>query len=134
MYLICDMDIFSLCGCAVVACVLIITVRQQRPDIALVLTVAVSVILFAYMAADLQDAVSGIYDIIGGLSKFRNEAEIVFKAVGVCLVTQLASDVCRDCGQNTVASRVELGGRVAVVLLLIPLLGEIVEISASIIG
>ena len=129
-----SMDIFILCGCAVVVCVLIITVRQHRPDIAVVLSIAAGVILFAYIAFDLRDVVSSVYGMIDQLDGLQEETGAVVKALGVCLVTQLAADVCRDAGQSTVASRVELGGRAAVLVMLLPLLGSVLEISTQLIS
>lgn len=127
-------DIFSLCGFAVVACVLVITVRQHRPDIAVVLSVAAGVIMFAYIAADLGDVVAEIYAMFSEMPTLRENAMSVVKSLGVCVITQLAADICRDSGQAAAASRVELGGRLAVLVMLLPLLGNVLEISSELIN
>jgi len=128
------MSIFALCGCAVVVCILIITVKQHRPDIALVLALAAGVVLFTYIIIDMNQVITEIYELLAGLSDYSDEIRIIVKSLGVCIVTQLAADVCRDSGQITVASRVELGGKVAVLLLLIPLFGNVLDISSRIIN
>lgn len=126
------MDFFALCGCAVIACVLILTVRQYRPDIAVVLAVAAGVVLFAYMATDLADTVSRIQGIMDSISDFRNEAEAVIRALGICLAAQLTSDICRDAGQATIASRIELGGKIAAIMLVLPIFVRILETAEMI--
>ena len=121
------MDFFAFCGCGIVACVLIITVKQYRPDIAVVLAIAAGVVLFAYMASDLADSMTRIYSIMDGVSDFREEAEMVIRALGICLISQLTSDVCRDAGQATIASRIELGGKIVSLMLIFPIFVRILE-------
>ena len=128
------MDIFTLCGCAVIACVLITTVKQQRADIALLLSIAAGTVLLAFILSDLKDTVESLYDMFGSLGDYTHEMLAVLKALGVCLVAQLASDVCRDAGQASVASKVELGGRIAALSLMLPLLSSVLQLSSQIIN
>ena len=54
-------------------------------------------------------------------------AAILFKAVGICLLTQLAGDVCRDSGESSIASKIELAGRAAILLTAMPLIQEVLS-------
>ncbi|MEG1027568.1 MAG: SpoIIIAC/SpoIIIAD family protein, partial [Oscillospiraceae bacterium] len=47
--------------------------------------------------------------------------QIMLKALGVCYVTELASDSCKEAGQVSIASKVELCGKVFIVILSIPI-------------
>ena len=38
---------------------------------------------------------------------------ILFKSLGICYIVQLASDYCKDCGENALASQVTLAGKLA---------------------
>ena len=57
--------------------------------------------------------------------EFRMLVTILFKAVGICLLTQLAGDVCRDSGESSIASKIELAGRAAILLTAMPLIQEV---------
>ncbi len=127
------MNIFTLCGCAVVACVLIVTVRQQRADIAIVLSAASGIILLAYILKDMGGAVDSVRDMLGVLDNYSLETSAVLRAIGVCIIAQMTSDICRDAGQTTVAARVELGGRAAALLLILPVITGVLRLSAQII-
>ena len=52
---------------------------------------------------------------------------LVFKATAICFITQITSDLCRDSGENAVASVMELWGRLSVMLISVPLIESIVE-------
>lgn len=60
--------------------------------------------------------------------------KIAFKALGVCYITQFAADTCRDFGQSALASKAELVGKCAVLLLSVPLIENITEIALQLIG
>ncbi len=50
-----------------------------------------------------------------------------FKSLGICHLTQIASETCKDCGFNSIASKVELAGKIAIVLLTLPMLESLIK-------
>ncbi|MCD8094908.1 MAG: stage III sporulation AC/AD family protein [Ruminococcus sp.] len=57
--------------------------------------------------------------------------KIIFKSLGICYVTQLGCDCCRDCGENALASQLELAGKAALIITAFPLFTAAVEIIKS---
>ena len=53
--------------------------------------------------------------------------EIMLKSLGICYLTQFSSDICTDFGQTSLASKIELCGKLTLSALSIPLLISIVE-------
>ena len=53
------------------------------------------------------------------------------QALGVCFITQLASDACKDAGEGAIASKVELAGKVVILLLAMPLFEQIIGVATS---
>ncbi len=83
--------------------------------------------------------VSGLSEVLETLSELFSQTglpviylELVWKAVGVCYLTSVAADLCRDCGESALASVAELCGRIALVLLSLPLLEGVLETIANI--
>ena len=130
---------------AVAAALAALIVRQVKPELALfvqlggVLTVA---LLLMGALQDLLAAVQGMLqfapgggDPTGGVVTFGGNSTytMLVKALGVCVTTQLAADVCRDSGSNSLANTVELGGRLLVLGLTLPLLKSIAELAVGLI-
>ena len=61
---------------------------------------------------------------VHGLSDY---ATVLLKALGIAVLTQSCADICRECGETSAASGVELAGRVELLLLALPLMGEVLE-------
>ncbi len=58
---------------------------------------------------------------------------VVFKAVGISIVTKLSSDVCRDAGQSSVASGIELTGAFAALYIALPLFKTVMDMIRTLV-
>ena len=117
----------SLAALAVVIALLTVVVRQYKAEYGMAVGVAGGILLLLLVIAQMSgmfDSISGMIDRVG----IRQEwLTLLLKALGICYVTQFASDCCRDAGETALASKAELAGRVAVVLLALPMLTQLLE-------
>ena len=71
----------------------------------------------------------------GGASGVSGEYTIILiKTLGTCFLAQFAADACRDAGESSLASKVELAGKVAVILMALPLFEAIANTAITLIG
>ena len=61
-------------------------------------------------------------------------SSILLRALGVAFLTQFAADACRDAGESALAGRVELTGRVGILVLALPLFARVASIAAALVG
>lgn len=52
---------------------------------------------------------------------------LIFKAVSICLITQITCEICRDSGETAIASAAEIWGRGAVTVISLPLVKVLLE-------
>lgn len=52
---------------------------------------------------------------------------LIFKAAAICFITQITCEICRDSGENAIASAAELWGRGAVTIMSVPVIEALVE-------
>ncbi len=62
-----------------------------------------------------------------------NNAAVLIKALGICVVTQFAADICRDNSCSSVASAVELTGRIGALALAVPMLKTVASFALGLI-
>lgn len=111
--------------------VFIIILRSARPEYSFLTRLAI----IALVCVSLLSAVDAVLE---GLSVFTqlsaiNESyiKIGIKALGISLVSETASDICRDCGETALSVQVELAGRVANVGIALPIIEKLIELSIS---
>ena len=61
-------------------------------------------------------------------------AELLLKALGIAVLTQCCSELCRECGEGSAGSGVELIGKIEILLLSLPLINEILESARSLLA
>ncbi|MDR1464777.1 MAG: stage III sporulation AC/AD family protein [Oscillospiraceae bacterium] len=126
--------LLKLVGAGILAAVTALIVRQVRPDYAVFVQlggVAVVCALLLSLAQDLLAALEGMLSFAGtgGSGGFS----LLAKALGICVTTQIAADVCRDSGSTALANIIELAGRLLVLSLALPLLKSIAELAVGLI-
>ncbi|MBR1969703.1 MAG: stage III sporulation protein AD [Clostridia bacterium] len=118
------MNIISICALAVCISVLILSVRQIKPDMAHVLSIASAILLFLAVIPYINEAISQIKEfshINIGSAKYL---EPIIKITGIAYITNISSQLCADAGETALASRVEMAGKVAICMLTIPIARE----------
>lgn len=107
--------------------------KKSNPELALLLAVAACVIVLTVVIKGLDEIFAFLNEIVtwGGLS-----ADIfspLWKTVGIALVTRVGTELCKDAGENAMASLVEMTGAFGAVLVAIPLFQAAWEMLRSLI-
>ena len=110
-----------------------ILLRKQAPELALALSIAISIVA-AGLAVSLFQDLKEIIDLAGeqtGLSPAIISP--VFKCVGIGVVTRLSTELCKDAGQGAIASAVELCGTACAMVTALPLIRALMEMIGELV-
>ena len=119
------MWIIAAAAAGLVGTVLALILGQYRQEFRMLVTAAVTLLLMAMVLEQLSPVLEQLRSTMELTGLTGDYAAILFKAVGICLLTQLAGDVCRDSGESSIASKIELAGRAAILLTAMPLIREV---------
>ena len=105
-----------LCG-ALLSAVL----RPSRPELATCLSLLAGALTLGVLLGQLSPLMESLRRLtaVGGVEE--SYLSVVLRGAGICLVTQLAADTCRDAGDTALAGKAELTGRILLLLLAVPL-------------
>lgn len=128
------MDIITLAGTAIVAAALCVVVKQYRPEAALGISLACGIVIFAAVLVMLAPAISTFSALSERAGLENGFAQVLLKALAVCWITQIAADGCRDAGETAIASKLELAGRAAVLVISLPVFTQLAELITGLLG
>lgn len=120
-----------LSGFAIVAAVICLLIRQYKPEYAVAIELVCGVLILGVIMVQMSPVLSVIRELLGKLDIANEYVIIIVKALGICYITQLACDTCRDAGQTAIATKIELAGKVAIVLLSLPMFTQLLDIALS---
>ena len=127
------MDIVKIVAIAIVCALLCAVLKQYKPEFAIVVQLAASVFILLLIASAMGDLISAVKDLINGSGINTEYLTLLLKALGVSVLTQLAADACRDSGETALSNKVELAGKVTILLLCLPLVKAMIQLSAGLI-
>ncbi len=82
----------------------------------------------------IEPLISEISDVFSQAGISDSYISLIFKAAAVCFITQITCEICRDSGENAIASVAEMWGRVAVTFMSMPILKALIEKINEIMG
>ena len=124
--------LLKVCGIALVAAMLALVLRKWGAEQALLLRSAAGVVLAAVCLGALSPVVEYIRELgeLGGGLDFA--VTLMLRVLSVAMITHICATICRDCGEGTLASYVELGGKVEIIILSLPAVEEVVELAVGV--
>ena len=120
------MDSVSVCAAAILCAVAATCIRTLRPEFSAVLRLAFCVLFGFWMVSAMGPLVSRLRGWMDGIVA-SDYAGLLFKALGIATLTHITAELCRDCGESTVAGGVETLGKLEILLLCLPLIGEVMD-------
>ena len=127
------MTIFKIVGFGIIAVSLIIILKNQKPEIALICVIASSVIMLTLVFDELKSVINLINSLIENSSIDSFYIKIILKVIGISYIVEFGRDICKDAGESAIANKIELAGKVIIVSLSIPIIASLVDIVAQIV-
>lgn len=125
-------EIIKIVGIGLIALVLIIIVKQYRPEFALYISLIAGVLILCLAIDNLQSVINLLKQICqksGVNSKFLG---ILLKMTGIAFLAEFAISICKDSGETAIASKVELGSKAIIISMSIPIIYNLLEVILKI--
>lgn len=126
------MEIVKIAGLALVATILIVLLREDKPEIALQMTVVVGILISIFMI----DKIVLVFNALKDLSQKANIDSLhittILKIVGISYIAEFGSQVCKDAGSLSIASKIEFAAKIIIMVLALPILMSVVNLIITI--
>jgi len=119
------MDIFSVAVIAVLAVIFAVMLKRTNKEYSLLITIFVCVIIFIFIIDKFSGFVLEIESFIDSSFIKVSYITVLLKAVGVTIIGQITSNICKDAGENAIAFSVETATKFSILLISLPIISEI---------
>lgn len=125
--------ILRICTLAMIALILSLLLKQWKSDFLPLVRIAIS-ILFAFL---ILSAIAPLIRYLQALleNTLASEyASLLFKALGLAILTQICAEICKESGEGGIASAIELVGKIEILVLALPLINDILALAKNLIA
>lgn len=126
-------EVFKIVAFAIISVVLILLLKEQKPEISLMLTMAASIFIM-FFAINKMSAIFELLDILVSKSGINKEfLTIILKITVIAYIVEFGKNICIDAGQSSIATKLEMAGKVIIVVLSLPIISSLVNILTGLV-
>ena len=103
-------------GIVLTALIINIVLKNYSKEFTFLINIVCTIIIFTLISKDLKGIVDRLTSISNEISVLLPYIKIMLKILGISMIAQLLSDLCRDNGENTLANQTELSAKIIILV------------------
>ena len=115
-----------------ISLIIIVIVKQYRPEFAIYVSIIAGVLILLF----LSDKITEIFNLVESMSTKSNINSkyimILIKITGIAILTEFAVSVCKDANETSIASKIDMGGKVLIIAISLPIIKALLETTIKI--
>lgn len=116
------MNFFAILGFALIVTVLLIIIRKEKPEMAVVLGIGAAAAIFAVLLKNISQIIT-VFESLALKSQFNLDyLKLMIKILGLAYLAGFGAQICKDAGEGSMAAKIELAGKIAILSLGIPVM------------
>ena len=125
--------LFKICACALIGAICAMTLKGSAKNAAMTVAVLSSLLIIGAVVLRFSGAVKSITEIMkdGGMT---NYGKVMLKSLGIGIVVNTVGSICRDMGETSLSSGVELAGKIEILLICLPVITEMLSLIKGILS
>ena len=128
------MVIEKIVGIALVSVVLSVLLKGYRPEISVSVSLVAMAVMFAVISPYLKTVLNSFVNITEQIGMEIKYIVTVIKVIGIAYITQIGAEICRDSGENAIGTKVELCGKIVIIVMSLPVIYELFDVVSRVVS
>ena len=122
------MEIIKIIGIAFIAVIIIVLLRQYRPEFAIYISLLTGVLILLLVIDDLSGIINLLNSLANKVSINASFLALLIKITGIAFLSEFAVSICKDAGEGAIATKIEIGTKIIIISMSIPIISSLLEI------
>ncbi len=122
------MQIIKILAIALIALIIIILLKQYRPEFAIYISLLTGVLIVLLVIDDLKGIIILLQSLASKASINGTFLTLLLKITGIAFLSEFAVSICKDSGEGAIASKIEIGSKIIIISMSIPIISSLLEI------
>lgn len=127
------MEIAQIVGIGLVGTILSVTLKKQSPEFSLMVSIVTGIIIFIFICSRLGQVILILKQMADEAGVNTAYLGIVLKIIGISYIAQFGVQLCTDAGESSIASKIELAGKVLIMVVSIPIMLALLEMVTGLV-
>lgn len=121
------MEIIKIIGVGLCALIIIIVLKQYKPEFAIYVSILAGAIILAMSVANISGVINLMKDISSKANINSQFLGIILKITGIAILTEFAISICKDSGETAIANKIDIGGKAIIITISLPIISSLLE-------
>ena len=126
------MEIIKIIGVGLTSLIIIIILKQYKPEFAVYISIIAGILILFMLFGKLAAIVSILSNLSNKIGIGGEFLKILLKITGIAILTEFAVSICKDSGETAIANKIDLGGKIIIVSISIPIITSLLEVTLKI--
>ena len=126
------MEVIKIIGIALIALVIIILLKQYKPEFAIYISMLTGALILVFVVDDLSGIINLVQSLASKASINTSFITLLIKITGIAFLSEFAVSICKDAGEAAIASKLEIGAKIIITAMSIPIISSLLEIILKI--
>lgn len=126
------MEILKIIGIALISLIIIILLKQYKPEFAIYISLLTGVLILFLVLDELKGVISLLQSIASKTSINGRFLALLLKITGIAFLSEFAISICTDSGESAIANKIEIGSKIIIISMSIPIISSLLEIILKI--
>ena len=122
------MNVVSICMISLVGIVTYVVIKGIKTEYSFFIIVVLSLLFLGWMVEIFVEMEERISEIAMDLEMNKSFYKILFKIMGITYLCEFSSGICKDAGVTSIATQIEIVGKMLVLLSGIPIIISVIEV------
>ena len=121
------MEIIKIIGIGLCALIIIIVLKQYKPEFAIYISILAGAIILAMSVANISGVINLMKDISSKANINSQFLGIILKITGIAILTEFAISICKDSGETAIANKIDICGKAIIITISLPIISSLLE-------
>ena len=126
------MEIVKVIGIGLVSLIIIVLLKQYKPEFAIYVSMIAGVLILVLAIQKLTGIINLLQSLANKTYINKSFLSILLKITGIAFITEFAVSICSDAGEKAIASKIEIGSKVIIIAMSIPIITSLLELVIEI--
>lgn len=125
-------DVIRIIGIGLLALIIIVILKQYKPEFAIYVSMIAGVLILVLSIQKLTGIINLLQSLANKTYINKSFLSILLKITGIAFITEFAVSICSDAGEKAIASKIEIGSKVIIIAMSIPIITSLLELVIEI--
>lgn len=125
-------DVIRIIGIGLLALIIIVILKQYKPEFAIYVSMVAGVLILVLSIQKLTGIINLLQSLANKTYINKSFLSILLKITGIAFITEFAVSICSDAGEKAIASKIEIGSKVIIIAMSIPIITSLLELVIEI--